>query len=86
MNDGTLWYYFNFAEMPPDLAKLMLIIYGSIAVFLLIMGICTAIVASKKGRNGFGWFFIGFFTTFVGLAISLAILPRKYYIEDDEEE
>lgn len=87
--NGTFWDYLNLGGIPADVAShvagLMIIICGSIIAILLILAIFTAVVASKKGRNGFGWFFIGLFTGIVGLAISLAILPKKYYIEEEEE-
>jgi|CryGeyStandDraft_7_1057128.scaffolds.fasta_scaffold05852_11 hypothetical protein len=93
MINGKFWNYFwdysNLRETPADIASyatgLMIIICGSIIAILLILAIFTAIVASKKRRNGFGWFFIGLFTGVVGLAISLAILPKKYYIDEEEE-
>lgn len=87
--NGTFWDYLNLGEILADVASyatgLMIIICGSIIAILLILAIFTAIVASKKRRNGFGWFFIGLFTGVVGLAISLAILPKKYYIDEEEE-
>ena len=93
MINGKFWNYFwdysNLGEILADVAShvagLMIIICGSIIAILLILAIFTAIVASKKRRNGFGWFFIGLFTGVVGLAISLAILPKKYYIDEEEE-
>ena len=64
----------------------MAIIYLSVFVVILLFAIFTAVVAGKKGRNAFGWFFIGLFTGLVGLAIALAMLPRKYYINDDLDD
>ncbi|MCX6087701.1 MAG: hypothetical protein NTV78_00770 [Caldiserica bacterium] len=83
--NGTFWDYLNLGEIQMVIGRFMLIIWGSIGAIMLILAISTAIVASKKGRNGFGWFFIGLFTGIVGLAISLAILPKKYYIDEQEE-
>jgi uncharacterized membrane protein YeiH len=83
--NGTFWDYLNLGEITTVIGRFMLIIWGSIGIIMLIFAISTAIVASKKGRNGFGWFFIGLFTGIVGLAISLAILPKKYYIDEQEE-
>ena len=61
-------------------------LYLGILVLLLIFAISTAVVAGKKGRNAFGWFFIGLFTGLFGLAIALAILPKKYYVESGEDD
>ncbi len=61
-------------------------LYLGILVFLLIFAISTAVVAGKKGRSAFGWFFIGLFTGLFGLAVALAILPRKYYIQGGEDD
>jgi len=47
-----------------------------LAVRLIIMavfGLITALIGSKKGRSGIGWFFIGFFFTLIGLIISLVV-------------
>ncbi len=60
-------------------------VYAVVLLLLLIFAIATAVVAGKKGRNAFGWFFIGLFTGIFGLAIALAMLPRKYYVDDSEE-
>ncbi len=60
-------------------------VYGIMLVLLLVFAIATAVVAGKKGRNAFGWFFIGLFTGIFGLAIALAILPRKYYVDESED-
>lgn len=64
---------------------IVMVIWGAILLLLLLFGILTAVVASKKGRNGFGWFLIGLFTGLLGLAIALAMLPKKYYTEEDDE-
>ncbi len=61
-------------------------LYLVILLFLLIFAIATAVVAGKKGRNAFGWFFIGLFTGLFGLAVALAMLPRKYYIQGEEDD
>ena len=62
------------------------IVYLSVFVLLLLFAIFTAVVAGKKGRNALGWFFIGLFTGIFGLAIALAILPRKYYVNDEMDD
>ncbi len=62
------------------------IIYLSVFVLLLLFAIFTAVVAGRKGRNAFGWFFIGLFTGIFGLAIALAILPRRYYVNDEMDD
>jgi len=61
-------------------------VYLVLVVGLLFFAIVTAIVAGKKGRNAFGWFLIGLFTGLFGLAIALAILPKKYYVESGEDD
>jgi len=61
-------------------------IYLILIVGLFFFAIVTAIVAGKKGRNAFGWFLIGLFTGIFGLAIALAILPKKYYVESGEDD
>jgi hypothetical protein len=63
----------------------VLVVWGAILLLMLTFAIITAVVASKKGRNGLGWFFIGLFTGLVGLAIALAMLPKRYYIGEDDE-
>ncbi len=60
-------------------------VYLGILLLLLVFAIATAVVAGKKGRSAFGWFFIGLFTGILGLAIALAMLPKKYYVDDTEE-
>ena len=62
------------------------IIYLSVFVVIFLFAIFTAVVAGKKGRNAFGWFFIGLFTGLIGLAIALAMLPRKYYVNDELDD
>lgn len=62
------------------------LLIGLVLVLLidLVLAIATAIVASRKGRNRFGWFLIGLFTGIVGLAIILVALPKRYYFEEEE--
>ncbi len=62
------------------------VVYLIIFVALFFFAILTAVVAGKKGRNALGWFFIGLFTGIFGLAIALAILPRKYYVNDEIDD
>jgi hypothetical protein len=59
-------------------------VWGGILLIGLILAITTAAIASRKGRNGFGWFLIGLFTGIVGLAIILVALPKRYYFEEEE--
>ncbi len=77
----------NFTEMPNwGLAIGWLIgIYGALIAFGLIIAIITAIIASRKGRNGFGWFFMGLFLNFLGLGLILIALPKKYYVDEEDE-
>ncbi len=35
----------------------VLVVWGAILLLMLTFAIITAVVASRKGRNGFGWFF-----------------------------
>lgn len=77
----------NFTGMPNfELAIGRLIgIYGALIAFALIIAIITAIVASRKGRNGFGWFFMGLFLNLLGLGLILIALPKKYYVDEEDE-
>ena len=47
-------------------------------IFLIwiVIAIACAIVASSKGRSGFGWFILGFFLSVIALII-VAVLPSK---------
>ncbi len=45
-------------------------------VFWLICGIATAVIASSKGRDGFGWFLIGCLLGPIGLLMSIGIAAR----------
>ena len=47
-----------------------------ILLFGVLVAIATAIVFSKKGRNGFAGFFVGFVFGPIGLAIALILDPR----------
>lgn len=74
-----------FSNLAFDPFILAITVWGAVLVTLLIIAIFTAVVASRKGRNGFGWFLIGLFTGVLGLAIALAMLPKRHYsIEEDE--
>ena len=79
----------NFTEMPNlglALAAGWLIgLYGALIALGLLIAIITAIVASRKGRNGFGWFLMGLFLNLLGLGLILIALPKKYYIDEEEE-
>ena len=44
-------------------------------------GVATAVVASGKGRNGFGWFFVGLLLGPVGLILSLVVSKNVEQIE-----
>ncbi len=74
-------------NFPTGLTAFAAIAAAYLVIFLLlfVFAIATAVVAGKKGRSAFGWFFIGLFTGIFGLAIALAMLPRKYYVDDSEE-
>lgn len=61
-------------------------VWGSIIIVEIIIAIATAIVASRKGRSAFGWFFMGLFLGLIGLGLILIALPKKYYTEEDEDE
>jgi hypothetical protein len=49
---------------------------GLLIAFLL-CGIITAVIASNKGRSGFGWFFIGMMTGLVGIIIALVVSNKS---------
>ena len=61
-------------------------LWGGIIVTDIIIAIATAIVASRKGRNAFGWFFMGLFLNLMGLGLILIALPKKYYTEENDDE
>jgi hypothetical protein len=42
-------------------------------VFMGVFGTITAVIASNKGRNAAGWFFVGFLTGCIGLIIVLCL-------------
>jgi hypothetical protein len=46
-------------------------------VIMLICGTITALVASSKGRNAVGWFFVGFLLGIIGLIISFCMSDLK---------
>ena len=48
----------------------------------IVFGYLTSRIASSKGRNAAGWFFIGAFTGLFGLVASLIMLPAEYYQTD----
>lgn len=74
-----------FSNLAFDPFIFVAIVWGVVLLTLLIIAIFTAVVASKKGRNGFGWFLIGLFTGVFGLAVALAILPKRYYSPEEDE-
>jgi len=45
----------------------------------IVFGYLTSRVASSKGRDATGWFFIGAFTGLLGLVAALVMLPAAYY-------
>ena len=47
----------------------------------IVFGYLTSRVASSKGRDAAGWFFIGAFTGLFGLVAALIMLPAEYYEE-----
>ena len=49
---------------------------GFVIIWIL-FGIVTAVVASNKGRNGWGWFFIGVLLGPFGLILALVISPVR---------
>lgn len=46
-------------------------------LILLIVAVTVAIIANTKGRSPVGWFFIGFFTSFIGLILILVMSDLK---------
>ena len=48
----------------------------------IVFGYLTSRIASSKGRDPTGWFFIGAFTGLFGLVASLVMLPAAYYEAD----
>lgn len=53
-----------------------------IIVFWLLCGVASAMVASSKGRDAFGWFLIGALFGPIGLVISLVSRKNEGAIED----
>lgn len=47
-----------------------------VVIFWIGMAIACAVVASNKGRSGFGWFLLGMLFSFIALIIVL-VLPSK---------
>ena len=48
-----------------------------LVLFWLAIAALTSIAASARGRNGLGWFMLGFFFSFVPLIILLVLPSRK---------
>ena len=72
----------NFNVNLANAGGFMLVVYIVIAV--VISGF-TARVASEKGHDGVGWFFLGLVTGFVGLAIALAMPQATSSYEDTRD-
>lgn len=49
--------------------------------FWLFLGISTAMVASSKGRSGFGWCILGLFLGPLGLILALVVAPIQDNLE-----
>lgn len=49
---------------------------GFVVIWIL-FGIVTAVAAANKGRNGWGWFFIGVLLGPFGLILALVISPAN---------
>lgn len=47
---------------------------GALIGFWLVCGVVMAIIAGSKGRNAFGWFFVGLLLSILGI-ILIACLP-----------
>jgi hypothetical protein len=72
----------NFYVNLTDAGGLLLLVY--IVVAIIIAGF-TARIASDKGHDGVGWFFLGLVTGFVGLAIALAMPQATSSYEDTRD-
>jgi hypothetical protein len=48
-----------------------------IFIFWLIVAGATSVIAVSKGRNGFGWFCIGFALSLIGLVMVCAMPAQK---------
>lgn len=42
----------------------------------LVVAVACAVIASSKGRSGFGWFILGFLFSLISLVV-VAVLPSK---------
>ena len=60
------------------------LLFVYIVVSIIVAGF-TARVASEKGHDGVGWFFLGIVTGFVGLAIALAMPQATSSYEDPRD-
>ena len=61
-----------------------LLLFVYIVVAIIIAGFISR-VASEKGHDGVGWFFLGLVTGFVGLAIALAMQPATSSYKDTRD-
>ncbi len=72
-------------EFPVDLLGLLgptqWINAGVIAGILLLSGIVSTTVAANKGRNGCGWFTLGFLLGPVGLILALVVSKNQAVLE-----
>lgn len=50
-------------------------------VIWLLCGIISAVVASNKGRSGFGWFILGFLFGPLGLILALVVGKKDEVVE-----
>jgi len=51
-------------------------------VAALLFALITALIASNKGRNGLGWFFLGLLFGPIGLIWVLMVSSSKKIVED----
>ena len=54
-----------------------------ILLIWLLFGVVTAVVASNKGRNGLGWFFLGMLLGPFGFILSLVVSKNEHAAEKE---
>jgi hypothetical protein len=57
-----------------------------IVVFWVLCGILAAVVATNKGRSGFGWFLIGLLLGPVGFILALVMSKNQPAVEQEALE
>jgi len=59
-----------------------LIIFFLILAIDFFIAVACAVTAGRKNRSAVGWFFIGIFTSFIGLFVVLFLPPLVSYVQE----